>query len=128
MFLGFEHFAIAACDSKALADWYIKLFGLRVVYDNGQTPPTYMLKDTTGMVLEILPAGSGQKADYPQTMAGIRHIAVTVDDMESAERELRSHGVTEFIERRYLEDCKLLFFRDPEGNILHLMWRTKPLA
>ena len=127
MILGFEHFAIAALDSKALADWYCKLFGLRVVYDNGKQPPTFLLKAPDGMVLEILPATSGEKVDYGQTAAGFRHLAVTVDDYAAAEAHLREHGITDFVERRESETSKLLFFRDPEGNILHLMWRQKPL-
>jgi catechol 2,3-dioxygenase-like lactoylglutathione lyase family enzyme len=128
MILGFEHFAIAALDSKALADWYIKLFGMRVVYDNGKQPPTFLLKAPDGMVLEILPATSGAKTDYSQSAAGFRHLAVTVDDYAAAESHLRAHGITEFIERRETEASKLLFFRDPEGNILHLMWREKTLG
>ena len=128
MILGFEHFAIAALDSKALADWYIKLFGLRVIFDNGKQPPTFLLKAPDGMVIEILPATSGAKTDYNQSAAGFRHLAVTVDDYEAAETHLREHGITEFIERRESETSKLLFFRDPEGNILHLMWRAKPLV
>ena len=127
MILGFEHVAIAAMDSKALTDWYIRLFELRVVYDNGKQPPTFLLKAPDGMVLEILPASGGHPADYGQTQIGIRHLAVTVDDYEAAEAHLRLHGVNEFIERRETETAKLLFFRDPEGNILHLMWRAKPL-
>lgn len=128
MILGFEHFAIAALNSKALAEWYIKMFGLRVVYDNGKQPPTFLLKAPDGMVIEILPATSGAKTDYSQSAAGFRHLAVTVDDYAAAEAYLRVHGITDFIERRETETSKLLFFRDPEGNILHLMWRKKPLG
>jgi len=128
MILGFEHFAVAALDSKALADWYIKLFGLRVVYDNGKQPPTFLLKAPDGMVIEILPATSGAKTDYSQSDAGFRHLAVTVDDYAAAETHLREHGIADFIERRETETSKLLFFRDPERNILHLMWREKPLG
>ena len=128
MILGFEHFAVAALDTKALAEWYIKLFGLRVVYDNGKQPPTFLLKAPDGMVIEILPATSGAKTDYSQSAAGFRHLAVTVDDYAAAEAHLREHGITDFIERRETQSSKLLFFRDPEGNILHLMWREKPLG
>ena len=127
MILGFEHFAIAALDSKTLADWYIQMFGLRVVYDNGKQPPTFLLKAPDGTVLEILPAAGGARFEGGQTEAGIRHLAVTVDDFAAAERHLRECGITEFIERRESDSAKLLFFRDPEGNILHLMWRAKPL-
>ena len=127
MILGFEHVAIAALDSKALADWYIKLFGLRTVFDNGKQPPTFLLKAPDGMVIEILPATNGEKNVGNQTATGFRHLAITVDDYGEAESHLRQHGITEFIERRETEKSKLLFFRDPEGNILHLIWREKYL-
>jgi len=127
MILGFEHLAIAALDSKALADWYVKVFGLRIVYDNGKQPPTFLLKAPDGMVIEILPATNGTRTDCNLTAAGFRHLAVTVDDYDAAEAHLREHGITDFIERRETEKSRLLFFRDPEGNILHLMWRAAPL-
>ena len=94
-------------DTKALAEWYIKLFGLRVVYDNGKQPPTFLLKAPDGMVIEILPATSGAKTDYSQSAAGFRHLAVTVDDYAAAEARLREHGITDFIERRETQSSKL---------------------
>ena len=51
MFSGFEHTAIAAHDSKGLADWYIRMFSLQVVHDNGKTPPTYLLRASDGTVV-----------------------------------------------------------------------------
>ena len=128
MFSGFEHTAIAALDSKALADWYISMFDLKVVHDNGKTPPTYLLQAADGTVLEILPAASGERIDYSQTHAGLRHLALTVPDFDAALKYLRDRGVDQFFDLRQSEQSKLLFFRDPEGNILHLMWRARPLG
>jgi catechol-2,3-dioxygenase len=127
MFTGFEHAAIAANDSKSLAEWYIKLFGLKVVYDNGKNPPTYLLQAPDGTVLEILPASSGEAAKYGQTHIGLRHLALAVTDFDEALSNLQKHGVNEFFDSRKSEDSRLLFFRDPEGNILHLIWRATPL-
>ncbi|HME46038.1 MAG TPA: VOC family protein [Syntrophorhabdales bacterium] len=128
MFSGFEHTAIAAHDSKTLADWYIRMFGLQVVHDNGKTPPTYLLRAPDGTVIEILPAFSGEKIDYLQTHAGLRHLALTVSDFDAALNYLRERGIDQFFDLRQSEESKLIFFRDPEGNILHLLWRAKPLG
>ena len=128
MFSGFEHTAIAAHDSKGLADWYTRMFGLQVVHDNGKTPPTYLLKAPDGTVIEILPALSGERMDYDQTHLGFRHLALTVSDFDAAVNYLRAQGVDQFFDSRQSEKSKLIFFRDPEGNILHLMWRTQPLG
>ena len=127
MILGFEHVAIAAVDTRNLANWYIRMFDLRVVFENGKEPPTFLLKARNGMVLEILPASCGQPASYKQTEIGFRHLALTVDDYAEAEAHLRANGITDFVERRETDISKLLFFRDPEGNILHFIWRSKPL-
>ena len=128
MFSGFEHTAIAALDSKSLADWYISMFGLKVVHDNGKTPPTYLLQAPDGTVIEILPATSGEKIGYSQTHAGLRHIALMVADFDGALKYLKERGVDQFFDLRQSEQSKLIFFRDPEGNILHLMWRARPLG
>ena len=128
MFSGFEHTAIAAHDSKGLADWYIRMLGLQVVHDNGKTPPTYLLQAPDGTVIEILPAISGERIDYGQTQAGLRHLALTVSDFDAALNYLRERGIEQFFDSRQSEESKLIFFRDPEGNILHLMWRAKPLG
>ncbi|MDR3590654.1 MAG: VOC family protein [Negativicutes bacterium] len=127
MFLGFEHAAIAACDTKALAEWYVKMFDFTVASDNGKAPATYLLKTPDGTILEILPAASGQPGDYGQQQAGIRHLALTVADFEAALKTLQDKGITDFFDDRRSESYKLIFFRDPEGNLLHLMWRPKPL-
>jgi len=127
MFRGIEHAAIAARDSKGLAEWYKTVFGFRVVYDNGNCPPTYLLQAPDGTVLEILPATMGQSANYGQTEVGLRHLALTVSDFDRALTYLQEHGITEFFDSRQSETSRLIFFRDPEGNILHLMWRSAPL-
>jgi len=128
MFSGFEHTAIAAHDSQKLAHWYVRMFGLRVVYDNGQTPPTYLLQAPNGSVIEILPASGGEMMKYEQSQPGFRHIALTVPDFDAALNYLREEGIEQFFDSRQSEDTRLIFFRDPEGNILHLMWRAKPLG
>jgi glyoxylase I family protein len=128
MFSGFEHTAIAAHDSKNLADWYIRLFNLQVVHDNGKSPPTYLLKAPDGSVIEILPASPGEKTNYDQVQPGLRHLALTVTDFDAALSYLREQGIDQFFDSRQSEENRLIFFRDPEGNILHLMWRAKPLG
>jgi glyoxylase I family protein len=128
MFSGFEHTAIAAHDSKNLADWYIRMFSLQVVHDNDKAPPTYLLKAPDGSVIEILPATCGERMNYDQTQPGLRHLALTVTDFDAALSYLREQGIDQFFDSRQSEEIRLIFFRDPEGNILHLMWRAKPLG
>jgi len=127
-FTGFEHTAIVAHDSKALSEWYIRMFGLHVVWDNGKEPPTYLLKAPDGSVIEILPDAGGERINYDQTRAGLRHLALAVTDFDAALSYLREQGIGQFFDSRQSEEARLIFFRDPEGNILHLMWRARPLG
>lgn len=58
MVYGIEHTAIAARDSKALAEWYVKTFGCRIVYDNGKG--TYFTAFENGDMFEIISADADQ--------------------------------------------------------------------
>ena len=128
MFTGVEHTGLAARDTRAMADWYVKTFGLKIVSDNGATPPAFMLKSPDGRMIEILPATSGEPAQYDQFLHGLRHLAWQVTDFDRALAHVRAQGVTEFFDHRESADFRLIFFRDPEGNLMHLIWRARPLG
>ncbi len=72
MFQGLEHAGIVAGDTTALAQWYVRIFGMRIVSNNGATPPAYMLVAPNGTALEILPAKCGEPAQYDQFQTGLR--------------------------------------------------------
>ncbi len=65
-------------------------------------------------------------SEYTTKQAGIRHLAFTVTDFAAAHHYLEKRGIV-FFEIREAVTMKLAFFRDPEGNILHLMWRPQVL-
>lgn len=129
MVYGIEHTAIAAKDSKALADWYVKTFGCKIVYDNGKG--TYFPAFENGSMFEIIQA-TEDKPDDIETTAGIRHIALTVTSeafdelvqiLKKDERVTEVHDVT--VNDKGL---KLYWFRDIEGNLMHLIYRPTPLV
>jgi len=128
MFVGVEHAGLAARDTRALADWYVRVLGLRIVFDNGATPPAFMLKSQDGRMIEILPATSGEPTHYDQFLHGLRHLAWEVTDFDEALAHLRAQGVSEFFDHRETAETRLIFFRDPEGNLLHIVWRVRPLG
>ena len=77
-----------------------------------------------GLILEI-GAGDfsiGETSD--NKLNGWRHLAIRVDSIEKAKAELEQRGV------KFSENAKpaggggrVLFFADPEGNLLHLVER-----
>lgn len=126
---GIEHTAIVAKDSKALTEWYVKTFGCKVVYDNGKG--TYFPAFEDGSMFEVMQA-TEDKQDDIETTAGIRHIALTVTSeafdelvpvLKADPRVTTVHDVT--VNDKGL---KLYWFRDIEGNFMHLIYRPTPLV
>ena len=120
-----EHIAIPAADPVALRNWYEYILGARTVWDNKQSPPTYLLA-LSNLWLEIYAAEAPPAGRGNNKLAGFRHIALRVDSIEAAKAELIRLGV------KFMEEIRpagggdrVLFFEDGEGNLLHLVERPK---
>lgn len=125
MITGIEHIAICAQDSKALTDWYVRFFDFHQVYDNGKG--TYFLSLPDGSMIEIIKASTGKESLKPNNH-GLRHIALSVNNFDGMVAHLKQEGVEEIPELATItSNVKTFFFRDIEGNILHLIYREKPL-
>jgi len=125
MKIGIEHIAIYAKDTKKLSDWYKEIFDGEVVYDNGKG--TYFIAFSDKSMIEFC---SSENDNVPTelTVPGIRHIAISVDDFEALVSRVKDTGV-EILKDAVVSDKGIgtMFFRDPEGNILHLISRKTPL-
>jgi catechol 2,3-dioxygenase-like lactoylglutathione lyase family enzyme len=126
-----EHIGLAARDTDSLKDWYVRLLSARAVFTDGKTPPAFLLEMDGGSLIEIYPADSSRPETGNNKLAGWRHLALRVDSIEAARDELARKGVV-------FEDSikpaggggRVLFFKDCEGNLLHLVERPEdsPLA
>jgi glyoxylase I family protein len=122
-----EHIGVPAADSVALKNWYERVLGARVIWDNGQKPPTFIIALAGGAWLEIYPANAANNAGRGDNkLAGFRHVALRVNSMDAAKTGLEKRGVkfTEEI-RPAAGGGKVLFFEDGEGNLLHLVERPQ---
>jgi glyoxylase I family protein len=119
-----EHLGLSARDPAALKDWYARVLGAEVIFANNQPKPAFLLALPGQLLLEIY---SGEFS-LPQTgnnhLNGWRHLALRVDSVTVAKAELEKQEVT------FTEQVKpaggggsVLFFQDPEGNLLHLVER-----
>jgi glyoxylase I family protein len=118
-----EHVAIVAKDPIALRDWYKRVLGAQLVWDNGQIPPTSLL--ALGNVwFEIYAAERTQADPDDNKVSGFRHLALRVDSLDTAKAELEQRGV-KFgeAERPAAGGGRVLFFEDLEGNLLHFVER-----
>jgi glyoxylase I family protein len=119
-----EHLGLPARDPVALKEWYIRALDAELVFDNGQTPPAFFLRLTGGMLIEIYQSELSLKETGVNSLAGWRHVALQVESVETARAVLEQRGV------RFPDPPKpaggggrVLFFRDAEDNLLHLVER-----
>jgi glyoxylase I family protein len=119
-----EHLGLPAHNPIALKDWYMKTLDAKLVFDNGQKPPVFFLSLPGGLLLEIYQSDLTLKETGINSLAGWRHLALQVASLETAQAELGIKGVT------FPEPVKpaggggrVLFFRDAEDNLLHLVER-----
>ncbi|MCL5099498.1 MAG: VOC family protein [Candidatus Omnitrophica bacterium] len=121
-----EHIGLAARDSAALKDWYVGTLGAELVFDNGQTPPAFLLRMPGGPMVEIYQGDQALAETAKNTLAGWRHLALRVESLGLARAELAARGIV------FTDQAKpaggggqVLFFKDAEGNLLHLVERPK---
>jgi glyoxylase I family protein len=123
MVQGIEHAAIAAKNVERLADFYVRTLGFEINY-RGKT--AIFVKAVDGSMIEIIPA-EGEPSEATPKTPGLRHLALTVTGFEAECERLAGAGVA-FLEPPLIKGGnKVVFFRDPEGNILHLIERSEPL-
>ena len=119
----FEHLALGAKDTSILKDWYVGVLGAELVFQMKQTPPAFLVK-LGGVMIEIYNARSSSELVRDNGLAGWRHIALKVKTIDDAREYLKARGIV------FKEEVKpaggggrVLFFQDPEGNLLHLVER-----
>jgi len=122
-FHGLEHTAIASPDPGALAQWYVDKLGFII---NFRYDAFFFVKAPNGTMLEIIPS-EGSRPENKMKTPGIRHLAIAVDDFDGAHAELKQRGVHFLGEPYENQGNRLVFFEDLDGNIVHLIWRAKPL-
>ena len=123
MFRGIEHFAIASPNPPRLADFYVNTLEFSLTYEYAGN---YFVADKNGGMIEIIPA-EGERPLNEMRTPGMRHIAIAVDDFDAAYRYLQQQGVPFEGEPYANAGNRLVFFRDPDGTLLHLIEREKPL-
>src|ERR1017187_249469 len=121
-----EHIGLPARDPAALKNWYVNALGAKVVFDNTGVvaSPAFFLKLSGGVMIEIYEGDLSLREASDNNLNGWRHIALRVDSIAAAKADLEKRGV------KFSEEIKpaggggrVLFFRDVEGNLLHLVER-----
>jgi glyoxylase I family protein len=121
IFIGIDHTAIASLNPLRLANWYVEHLGFNIV---AQSQGKYFIRAQDETLLEIIP-GEGHRVESKMTDLGVRHVALRVNDFDGACEHLRSFNLEFLTDPIYVADLdlRLIFFRDLDGNILHLIHR-----
>ncbi len=123
MFNGLEHTAIASPDPRALANWYADHLEFVINFEyNGN----FFVRGRNGSMIEIIPS-EGDRGSNRMKDPGIRHFAIEVDDFDTGYELLKQKNLHFLTEPFETSGNRLVFFSDLDGNILHLIARSKPL-
>lgn len=127
MVTGIEHFAIISRDTKRLADWYKRVFNLECVYDNGKG--TYFLAFPDKSMIEFITATHPSQGKPEEKLEGVRHIAFACDNFAETVELLKREGVEVIHDAATSpKGISTFFFRDIDGNVMHLIDRPEPLV
>jgi glyoxylase I family protein len=132
IFQGIEHVGIFSPDTRRLADWYVQHLDMKVIVDNGKG--VYFLLMANGSMIELMPGTepSACKGKPEVHDSGLRHIALGVEsgNFGEAVHRLSEIGVETIgtTPQQFPEGLATFHFRDPDGNILHLISRPNRLS
>ncbi len=126
--MNIEHVAFNVAEPVAMAAWYCKHCGLRIVRHIPQPAQTHFLADANTTVLEIYCNPSAQVPDYRNMNPLLFHLALTSADPASDTERLIAAGASLVEEVRLPDSSQLIMLRDPWGVPLQLCQRAKPLV
>ncbi len=127
MVQGVDHVAIAAGDSRALAQWYCDVLGLRILFENGREPATFLVGGEMGAVLEIMPDNGEKPVAHQPFDPGIRHIAFRVLNFDAVYQSLQGKVLGLMPPAPAAGGGQVAFFHDLEGNLVQLVSRVREL-
>jgi len=127
MIKGIEHTAIASSDPERLAEWYVDHLGFVINYRSKNSRTTFV-KAEDGSMIEIIEASRPSAGVSAMDEPGLRQLALTVGDFDAEYQRLKESGVLFLTEPATKGGNSVVFFADPDGNILHLLAREKPLG
>jgi glyoxylase I family protein len=126
--MNIEHIAINVADPVAVADWYVRHLGLRVVRKGDGPVFGHFLADSAGRTVLEIYHQNAPVPDYASWDPFVFHIAFITPDVERERARLLAAGATWVGDvNRAPNGDVLAFVRDPWGVTLQLARRGQPL-
>ncbi|MBC8127415.1 MAG: VOC family protein [Gloeobacteraceae cyanobacterium ES-bin-144] len=122
-----EHIAFNVSDPIAVAEWYCRYCGLRVVRHVTGPAQTHFLADSGSTVLEVYCNPPDAVPDYRSMNPLVFHLAFASKDPVSDSQILMNAGAVIVDEVFPDQSSHLIMMRDPWGLPLQLCKRSKSL-
>ncbi len=123
-----EHLAFNVADPVAIAEWYCRHCGLRVVRHIPGPAQTHFLADDDATVLEIYNNPKDQVPDYRNMNPLLFHLALASADPTGDAERLVAAGAGPVVDEAKAPDGTLLIMlHDPWGLALQLCKRSRSL-
>jgi glyoxylase I family protein len=124
-----EHIAINVGDPVAMAQWYRKNLGMKIVREGPPPANARFIADAgSNIMLEIYHNPPDAVPDYASMDPLVLHIAFMVDDVNGICRKLVAAGAT-VVQDVYTTDSgdEIAMLRDPWGVPIQFLKRAKPM-
>ncbi len=124
-----EHLGIDVADPAAMAEWYVKHLGMRVVLAKDEPVPVRFLADSANHVmLELYNNPVVKPLDFPAIDPLMLHLAFASNDVKGDYERLLAAGATPAAEPKVLPTGdEIAIVRDPWGFAVQLVKRSKPM-
>jgi len=111
-----EHTNYTVSDPQATAAWMIKLFGWHIRWQGDTSMGHTVHVGTQDRYLALYSPGQAKPKtqDNYTHVAGLNHLAVTVEDLPAMEDAVRAHGFPPHSHADY-EPGKRFYFHDQDG-------------
>ena len=111
-----DHVSLNVTDRARSIAWYRDVLGLpQLNQPTEDDEPVFLGKP--GLQFGLFQAQRQSPAREPES-SGLRHVALVVDDLQSAQERLREHGVAFNYEDH--GNAVSVYFRDPDDHVLAL--------
>ena len=127
--MNIEHLALNVSDPIAMAAWYGRHLGMRVVRQVDGGPNTRFVADAAGRtVLELYHQTRAPIPDYHSMDPFVFHIAFLTNDVAGERQRLLNAGATSALDVTTADNGDVMaFLRDPWGVTIQLVKRGQPL-
>jgi len=126
--LSLEHVALNVSEPAAVAAWYVKHLGMRIVRQSAVAPYIHFIADAAGRtVIEIYSNPDDPIPDYASMHPLRLHVAFAAPDPDGSRDALVAAGASLVDDQTRDDGTRLIMLRDPWGLALQLAKRREPL-